>query len=191
MKNFYLNFELVKEENKIFDFIENLSTLEESSKVCLNKPTANIYIDCIGGENRIAAILYNFFSKSEHDYNFIINGAISSNALLILLALNPKFVSIMRQASSIIHLSNYNIPVATIAFSDYTNQKLKDFIDFKEYNKDLLDLYCLFLSPEELSFIKDGEDIFLSSRRIHNLFLDLKENNDLQLKAKKIFEITL
>lgn len=193
MKNFYLNFDMNKEDGKTIDFIEELSKLENSSDLVPYKfkPIANIYIDCVGGENRMAALLYSFLTLSEYHYHFIINGCVSSNALLILIALNPKYVTVMRQSSSTVHLSNYNIPVSNIALNDLDHPSLYEYNDFKSYLNTLIEVYEFFLSKEEIEIIKKGEDIILSASKINNLFLELKKNNDFQLKSKNIFEITL
>jgi len=138
MKNFYLNFELYKEDNKTIDFIEELLKLEEVS-TSDTKPIANIYIDCDGGENRMAAILYSFFKLSKFNYNFIVSGSLSSNALIILMALNPKYLTIMRQSYSIVHLSNYDIPIATLVLNDINHYSLNQYNDFNAYQQDLTD----------------------------------------------------
>ena len=190
MKNFYLNFELYKEDNKTIDFIEELLKLEEVS-TSDTEPIANIYIDCDGGENRMAAILYSFFKLSKFNYNFIVSGSLSSNALIILMALNPKYLTIMRQSYSIVHLSNYDIPIATLALNDINHYSLNQYNDFKDYLDILVSIYKFFLSNEEIDVIKKGEDITLSAYRIRELFIKLRKNKNFQLKSKNIFEITL
>jgi len=200
MKNFYLNFSMNHEDGRTLQFLEELEKFEESLTINTEEGTlypivdggiANIYINCTGGENRMAALLYNFFKQSQYDYNFIVHGDFSSNAILIMLALNPKYISIMRQCSSIIHLSNYNHPVANIALNNQNHSSLNDFNDFKEYLNCLLILYKSFLSKEEIITIRQGGDVFLSSSRVLNLFNKLKRDKSLQKKAKNIFEITL
>ena len=200
MKNFYLNFNMNHEDGKTVQFIDELEEFEESLIVRteeghyypeIDEPIANIYVSSTGGENRMAAIVYHFFSTSPFNYRFTVNGDFSSNAILIMLALNPKYISIMRQCSSIIHLSNYNHPVANIALNNQNHSSLNDFNDFKEYLNCLLILYKSFLSKEEIITIRQGGDVFLSSSRVLNLFNKLKRDKSLQKKAKNIFEITL
>ena len=200
MKNFYLNFHFDKADGKTIQFLEELEELEESF-ICnteegllhpvIDEPIATIYVDCTGGENRMAAILYNFFKTSNYKYNFVVNGDFSSNAIILLLALNPEHFTIMRQCIAIIHLSNYNHPVSSIMLNDEKHHTLNDYNDFKDYLRNLMDLYKLFLSKEELKTIKIGGDVMISSKRVMELFLKLKKSKVLQQKAKNIFEITL
>ncbi len=200
MKNFYLNFSMNHEDGRTLQFLDELEEFEESLIIntdegklypVMDEGVANIYISSTGGENRMAALIYHFFKQSKFDYNFIVHGDFSSNAVLIMLALNPKYISIMRQCSSVIHLSSYNHPVANIALNDPNHSSLNDFNDFKEYLNSLLILYKSFLTKEEIFIIKQGGDIFLSSKRVKALFDALKKNRLLQKKAKNIFEITL
>lgn len=200
MKNFYLNFNLNHEDGKTIQFLEEIQEFEESLIVTtdegnlypvIDQPIANIYINCPGGENRMAAVIYNFFSTSEFDYKFIIHGEFSSNAILVLSALNPKYMTIMRQSSATIHFSNYNQPVSEIAFNNPNHHSLNYYNDFKNYLNYLLIFYKAFLSKEEIQTIKQGGDVILDPKRILELFNRLKKDRLLQKKAKNIFEITL
>lgn len=200
MKNFYLDFNMNKEDGKTTQFIDELEELEESLLVSteegnyypiVEEPIANIFVDSTGGENRMAAMLYEFFKNSKYKYQFTIIGDFSSNAILLLLALNPKHIKIMRQCMTIIHLSNYNHPVSNIALNDPKHGTLNDFNDFKDYLKCLLKVYEKFLTASEIVVIKQGGDIFLPPKRVSQLFKKLKKDTQLQNKTKKIFEITL
>lgn len=201
MKNFYLNFLLNQEDGKTIEFLEQIEEYEESLIVkteegegyypIIDEPIANIYVSCGGGENRMAAIIYHFFSTSNFNYKFTVNGDFSSNTILILLALNPKYITIMRQCMSTVHLSNYNHPVSTIVLNDPLHSSLNDLNDFKDYSESLLELYKMFLTKEELATIKQGGDVILSAKRVAELFHRLQQSKKLQNKAKKIFEITL
>lgn len=200
MKNFYLDFNMNKEDGKTIQFINELEELEESLLVSteegnyypiVEEPIANIFVDSTGGENRMAAMLYEFFKNSKYQYQFTIIGDFSSNAILLLLALNPKYIKIMRQCMSTIHLSNYNHPVSNIALNNPKHSTLNDFNDFKNYLEDLLKIYKEFLLKSEIDVIKQGGDIFLPPKRVSQLFKKLKKDIQLQNKTKKIFEITL
>lgn len=200
MKNFYLDFNMNKEDGKTIQFINELEELEESLLVSteegnyypiVEEPIANIFVDSTGGENRMAAMLYEFFKNSKYQYQFTIIGDFSSNAILLLLALNPKYIKIMRQCMSTIHLSNYNHPVSNIALNDPKHSTLNDFNDFKNYLEYLLKIYKEFLLKSEIDVIKQGGDIFLPPKRVNQLFKKLKKDIQLQNKTKKIFEITL
>ena len=74
MEIFYLDFEMLKEDTKTYDLIATLNNLDRCEII--------IYIDSIGGENRIAAILYDYLKRKNHNYKFIINGSCSSNMFL-------------------------------------------------------------------------------------------------------------
>ena len=183
MKNFYLNFQMNQEDGKTLQFLEELEELEESFLISTDEgdyypviedSIANIYISSVGGENRMAAIIYHFFSTSTFNYRFTVNGDFSSNAILILLALNPKYITIMRQCMSVIHLSNYNHPVSNIVLNDPSHSSLNDLNDFKDYLNSMLDLYKTFLTKEELTTIKQGGDVSLSAQRVAELFEKLK-----------------
>lgn len=200
MKNFYLNFNMNHEDGKTVQFIDELEEFEESLIVRteeghyypeIDEPIANIYVSSTGGENRMAAIVYHFFSTSPFNYRFTVNGEFSSNAILILLALNPKYITIMRQCMSVVHLSSYNHPVSNIVLNDPSHSSLNDLNDFKDYLNSMLELYKTFLTKEELTIIKQGGDIALSAQRVAELFERLKKDKGIQKKAKKIFEITL
>lgn len=200
MKNFYLNFNMNHEDGKTVQFIDELEEFEESLIVRteeghyypeIDEPIANIYVSSTGGENRMAAIIYNFLSKSPFDYQYTINGDFSSNAFFILLALNPKYITIMRQCMSIIHLSNYNHPISNIALNNPNHVSLNDYNDFKDYLNSIIKLFKIFLTKEELAIIKQGGDICLSAKRVAILFQKLKKDKKMQLKAKELFEITL
>lgn len=200
MRNFYLNFNMNHEDGKTLQFIEELEEFEESLVIKtdegnlypkIDEPVATIYVNSSGGENRMAAIIYHFLSTSNFHYQFVINGEFSSNAILILLALNPKYITIMRQCMCTIHFSNYNHPVAALAMNDPNHFSLNDFNDFKDYLNSLLVLYKCFLTKKEIFEIKTGGDVVLSARRVLELFTKLKKNRILQKKAKNIFEITL
>ena len=189
-----------QEDGKTLQFLEELEELEESFLISTDEgdyypviedSIANIYISSVGGENRMAAIIYHFFSTSTFNYRFTVNGDFSSNAILILLALNPKYITIMRQCMSVIHLSNYNHPVSNIVLNDPSHSSLNDLNDFKDYLNSMLDLYKTFLTKEELTTIKQGGDVSLSAQRVAELFEKLKKDKGMQKKAKKIFEITL
>lgn len=199
MKNFYLDFEFSKESGKTYQFIKELEELEESLIMdtdegklypIIEESIANIYIDSVGGENKTTAILFNFLKNTKFNYNYIVTGDFSSNALLLLLALNPKNIKIMRQAGSIVHLSNYNHPVANLALNDNETSK-NDYLEFKNYLNLLMDIYNNFLTKEELQIIKQGGDIYLSSSRIDETFKKLKKNKKFQKEAENIFELTL
>lgn len=183
MEILYLDFEMLKEETKTHDLIATLNNLDMCEVI--------IYIDCVGGENRIAAILYDYLKRKNHNYKFIINGSCSSNMFLILAALNPEYIKFMRQGFCKIHLSNYNHPISTIVLNDRNDIDLYDLKDFTSYLEDMFDLYKEFLSKKELKLIKKGEEIYLCSKRSSEIFKKIKNNKDLQEKAKKIFEITL
>lgn len=199
MKNFYLNFNMNQEDGKTVQFINELEKFEDSiitnigenDSFELKLPIANIFISSPGGENRMAAIIYNFLSKSPFDYQYTINGDFSSNAFFILLALNPKYITIMRQCMSIIHLSNYNHPISNIALNNPNHVSLNDYNDFKDYLNSIIKLFKIFLTKEELAIIKQGGDICLSAKRVAILFQKLKKDKKMQLKAKELFEITL
>ena len=191
MKNFYFDFEMISDDKKTIDFIDTLKDYEATIDTNTSTPIANIFISSVGGENRMAAVVYHFFTTSTFKYNFIVHGSFSSNTILILLALNPEFITIMRQANTIVHLSNYNCPIATIALNKYSNASMNEFNDFKEYLKSTLKLYKTFLSEDEISIIKQGGDVSLGAKRVAKLFKKLKKNQKIQNKAKKLFEITL
>lgn len=190
MKNFYLDFNMNQEDGKTIQFIDELKEYESSIESS-DKPIANIYVSSPGGENRMAAIVYHFFSTSPYNYHFIVNGTFSSNTILVLLALNPIHITIMRQCLSTIHFSNYNHPVANIALNNYSHSSLNEFKDFKNYLKLMLKLYKTFLTRKELLIIKQGGDIVLGAKRVAKLFKEIKENTKIQNKAKNLFEITL
>ena len=200
MKNFYLNFNMNQEDGKTVQFINELEKFEESLIVSteegyyypqIDEPIANIYISSTGGENRMAAIIYHFFNTSPFNYKFTVNGDFSSNALFILLALNPKHITIMRQCMSIIHLSNYNHPVSNIAVNNPSHASLNDYNDFKNYLNSMVNLFKIFLTKEELIIIRQGGDVCLSAKRVVELFQQLKKSKKIQNKAKNLFEITL
>lgn len=190
MKNFYLNFNMNQEDGKTIQFIDDLEEYESSIESS-DKPIANIYVSSPGGENRMAAMLYHFFKTSPYNYQFIINGTFSSNTILVLLALNPTHITIMRQCLSTIHFSNYDHPVANIALNDCSHSSLNEFKDFKDYLKSMLKLYKTFLTKKELLIIKQGGDVVISAKRVAKLFKEIKENTKIQNKAKDLFEITL
>ena len=200
MKNFYLNFNMNQEDGKTVQFINELEEFEESLIVRtkegyyypqIDEPIANIYISSTGGENRMAAIIYHFFNTSPFNYKFTINGDFSSNAIFILLALNPKHITIMRQCMSIIHLSNYDHPVSNTALNNPNHASLNVYNDFKDYSNTMIELFKLFVTKDELAIIKQGGDICLSAKRVAELFQKLKKNKKMQQKAKELFEITL
>lgn len=200
MKSFYLDFLMTKESGKVYQFIEDIEEYEEgftvptdegNLKILIKEPVGNIYVNCIGGENIMAATLYHFLNNRPYNYNYIVTGSFSSNAILLLLALNPKNVTIMRQCMSTIHLSNYNHPVSSLAFNEENSPYLGDLTDFKLYLGQLLDLYKFFLTKEELLIVKKGMDITLGAKRVQETFNNLKKSKSFQTKARNIFEITL
>lgn len=200
MKNFYLDFNMNKEDGKTVQFIDELEEFEESFTMSteegnyypiIEEPIANIFVDSTGGENSMAAMLYEFFKNSKYQYQFTVIGEFSSNAILLLLALNPKYIKIMRQCRSIVHLSNYNHPVSNIILNDPKHNSLNEFNDFRTYLEILFELYKMFLTKDELKEIKKGKDVYLPSIRVNKLFNELKKNKKIQIKSKKIFELTL
>jgi hypothetical protein len=200
MKNFYLDFSMNKEDGKTVQFIDELEEFEESftmsteeGNYCpiIEEPIANIFVDSTGGENRMVVMLYEFFKNSKYQYQFTIIGDFSSNAILLLLALNPKYIKIMRQSNTIVHLSNYNHPVSNIILNDPKHNSLNEFNDFRTYLEILFELYKMFLTKDELKEIKKGKDVYLPSIRVNKLFNELKKNKKIQIKSKKIFELTL
>ena len=200
MKTFYLDFEMNRESGKVQQFIEEIEEYENSLVVdtdegsCLpiiGDYAGVIYIDSPGGQNCVAAILYDFLSNRPLNYKYVVTGSFSSNAILLLLGLNPKNIVIMRQSLAIIHLSNYNHPINTLAFTKYTDPNLNDYADFVDYLSHLMTVYKKFLTKEEVKLVEKGFDVVLGAKRINELFLKLKKDKKFQQDCKNIFEITL
>ena len=200
MKTFYLNFEMNKDSGKFQQFINDIEEYEQSLVVSTDEGNflpiigdyaGVIYVDSPGGQNCVAAIMYDFLKNRPLNYKYVVTGSFSSNAILLLLALNPKDVVIMRQASSVIHLSNYNHPVSTLAFAKDNDPNINDFSDFIDYLNELMLIYKAFLSKEEIKLVEKGFDVVLGAKRINELFLKLKRDKKFQKQCKNIFEITL
>lgn len=197
MKTFYLDFEMNKDSGKFQQFIADIEEYEQSLVVStdegnfLGDYAGVIYVDSPGGQNCVAAIMYDFLKNRPLNYKYVVTGSFSSNAILLLLALNPKDVVIMRQATSVIHLSNYNHPVSTLAFAKDNDPGINDFLDFIDYLNELMLIYKIFLSKEEIKLVKKGFDVVLGAKRINELFLKLKRDKKFQKQCKNIFEITL
>jgi len=200
MKTFYLDFEMNRESGKIQQFIEEIEEYENSLVVdtdegaylpIIGDYAGVIYIDSPGGQNCVAAILYDFLSNRPLNYKYVVTGSFSSNAILLLLGLNPKNIVIMRQSLAIIHLSNYNHPINTLAFTKYTDPNLNDYADFVDYLSHLMTVYKKFLTKEEVKLVEKGFDVVLGAKRINELFLKLKKDKKFQQDCKNIFEITL
>ena len=200
MKTFYLDFEMNRESGKVQQFIEEIEEYENSLVVdtdegsCLpiiGDYAGVIYIDSSGGQNCVAAILYDFLSNRPLNYKYVVTGSFSSNAILLLLGLNPKNIVIMRQSLAIIHLSNYNHPINTLAFTKDTDPNLNDYADFVDYLGHLMTVYKKFLTKEEVKLVEKGFDVVLGAKRINELFLKLKKDKKFQQDCKNIFEITL
>jgi hypothetical protein len=200
MKSFYLNFNLNKEDGKTVQFIEDIEDFEASFNVetdegtltpVFDYPIGTIYIDSTGGENRMTSMLYDFLNTRKSNYRFVVVGDFSSNAIILILALNPKHLIINRQANATIHLSNYNHPVNELAFNNEDALNIADYKSFKEYLTLLLNMYKMFLTKEELAHVKKGNDVSLNSERVAETFRKLKRNKEFQKKCKNIFEITL
>lgn len=200
MKTFYLDFEMNRESGKVQQFIEEIEEYENSLVVdtdegsCLpiiGDYAGVIYVDSPGGQNRVAAILYDFLSNRPLNYKYVVTGSFSSNAILLLLGLNPKNIVIMRQSLAIIHLSNYNHPINTLAFTKDTDPNLNDYADFVDYLSHLMTVYKKFLTKEEVKLVEKGFDVVLGAKRINQLFLKLKKDKKFQQDCKNIFEITL
>jgi len=195
MKSFYLDFSLYKEDGKIKLFIEDIEEFENNLKILeqgkIKEPIGNIYIDCSGGENRSASILYYFLKEKKDNYNFIISGQCSSNAFMILLALNPKNIIITRQATCICHLSNYEQSVNEIVFSKEKDIHAAYYFNFKKFLNLTIDCFKFFMTKEELNILKEGRDICISPNRLVEIFKKLKYSKLFQKKTKNIFEITL
>lgn len=200
MKTFYLDFEMNRESDKVQQFIEEIEEYENSLVVdtdegaylpIIGDYAGVIYIDSPGGQNCVAAILYDFLSNRPLNYKYVVTGSFSSNAILLLLGLNPKNIVIMRQSLAIIHLSNYNHPINTLAFTKYTDPNLNDYADFVDYLSHLMTVYKKFLTKEEVKLVEKGFDVVLGAKRINELFLKLKKDKKFQQDCKNIFEITL
>lgn len=200
MKTFYLDFEMNRESGKAQQFIEEIEEYENSLVVDTDEGSylpiigdyaGVIYIDSPGGQNCVAAILYDFLSNRPLNYKYVVTGSFSSNAILLLLALNPKNIVIMRQSLAIIHLSNYNHPINTLAFTKDTDPNLNDYADFVDYLGHLMTVYKKFLTKEEVKLVEKGFDVVLGAKRINELFLKLKKDKKFQQDCKNIFEITL
>jgi len=199
MKNFYLNFELDSENTKVYEFMDSILEYESQFISVTNEGLikqefgyiiGTIYINCLGGQNILASILYHFLNERKNNYRFVINGMFSSNTLLIFGALNPKEIQIMRQSNSTVHLSSFQLPMREMIFPDKTHPSFNYNNYFETYSQMLLDLYKTFLTKEELKWVKMGGDVDLNPERIKELFDKLKESKSLQNKFKKIFELT-
>ena len=200
MKTFYLDFEMNRDSGKVQQFIEEIEKYENSLIVdtdegaylpIIGDYAGVIYVDSPGGQNCVAAILYDFLSNRPLNYKYVVTGSFSSNAILLLLGLNPKNIVIMRQSLAIIHLSNYNHPINTLAFTKYTDPNLNDYADFVDYLSHLMTVYKKFLTKEEVKLVEKGFDVVLGAKRINELFLKLKKDKKFQQDCKNIFEITL
>lgn len=200
MKTFYLDFEMNRDSGKVQQFIEEIEEYENSLVVdtdegaylpIIGDYAGVIYVDSPGGQNCVAAILYDFLSNRSLNYKYVVTGSFSSNAILLLLALNPKNIVIMRQSLAIIHLSNYNHPINTLAFTKDTDPNLNDYADFVDYLSHLMTVYKKFLTKEEVKLVEKGFDVVLGAKRINELFLKLKKDKKFQQDCKNIFEITL
>ena len=200
MKTFYLDFEMNRDSGKVQQFIEEIEKYENSLIVdtdegaylpIIGDYAGVIYVDSPGGQNCVAAILYDFLSNRPLNYKYVVTGSFSSNAILLLLGLNPKNIVIMRQSLAIIHLSNYNHPINTLAFTKDTDPNLNDYADFVDYLSHLMTVYKKFLTKEEVKLVEKGFDVVLGAKRINELFLKLKKDKKFQQDCKNIFEITL
>ena len=200
MKTFYLDFEMNRDSGKVQQFIEEIEEYENSLIVdtdegaylpIIGDYAGVIYVDSPGGQNCVAAILYDFLSNRPLNYKYVVTGSFSSNAILLLLGLNPKNIVIMRQSLAIIHLSNYNHPINTLAFTKDTDPNLNDYADFVDYLSHLMTVYKKFLTKEEVKLVEKGFDEVLGAKRINELFLKLKKDKKFQQDCKNIFEITL
>lgn len=200
MKTFYLDFEMNRESGKVQQFIEEIEEYENSLVVdtdegaylpIIGDYAGVIYVDSPGGQNCVAAILYDFLSNRPLNYKYVVTGSFSSNAILLLLGLNPKNIVIIRQSLAIIHLSNYNHPINTLAFTKDTDPNLNDYADFVDYLGHLMTVYKKFLTKEEVKLVEKGFDVVLGAKRINELFLKLKKDKKFQQDCKNIFEITL
>ena len=200
MKTFYLDFEMNRDSGKFQKFIDDIEEYEQSLVVSTDEGNflpiirdyaGVIYVDSSGGQNCVAAIMYDFLKNRLLNYKYVVTGSFSSNTILLLLALNPKDVVIMRQALSVIHLSNYNHPVNTLAFAKDNDPNINDFSDFIDYLNELMLIYKAFLSKEEIKLVEKGFDVILGAKRINELFLKLKRDKKFQKQCKNIFEITL
>ena len=200
MKTFYLDFEMNRDSGKVQQFIEEIEKYENSLIVdtdegaylpIIGDYAGVIYVHSPGGQNCVAAILYDFLSNRPLNYKYVVTGSFSSNAILLLLGLNPKNIVIMRQSLAIIHLSNYNHPINTLAFTKDTDPNLNDYADFVDYLSHLMTVYKKFLTKEEVKLVEKGFDVVLGAKRINELFLKLKKDKKFQQDCKNIFEITL
>jgi hypothetical protein len=199
MKIFHLNFELTEADNKLYDFIDSILEYESQFVSITDKglirqifdyPIGVIYINCSGGLNRLAAILYDFLKDRITQYRFVVSGIFSSNTFLIFGALNPPIIEFKRQCYACIHMSSYSVEVRELMFTDLTHHSNNFLNHIIEYNKDLLDIYKVFLNKTELISVKNGGDVDVNHQRLIKIFEKLKKSKSFQNKFKKIFELT-
>lgn len=180
-----MNFEI--KADTIVPFITMLESYERTkSEDDKGKVIARIFIDSPGGEVQYTEALYYFLKNSKYEYEFVVMTAYSC-ALMLLIGLNPKHLVIHQGSSGLTHLVGLNMSTRDIK-SETKSFSSRRLAHLEESNNQIMDVFKHFLTKEELIFHKQGEDVYLSSGRLVDIFQKIKSTKKIRDKVKEIFE---
>lgn len=190
MENFFLNFPMKAET--VVPFIGVLESfeneLDKSAVKVTDAPVGRVYVNSPGGELAYGMALYHFFANSDYVYEFVLLESTDSCALFLMLALCPERLTIYNGSSGMLHQVGYTIDTRSLPLEDkyYSKRRLNH---LHKTNASIIELLKPVLTKEEVALYKDGEDVYLSTERMQEIFEKIKGSKTLQNRMKKIFEL--
>lgn len=191
MENFFLNFPL--KADTVVPFIGLMESFENELDRSAVKPTdvpvARVYVNSPGGELSYGMALYHHFNTSKYKYEFILLESTDSCALFLMLALCPENLTMYNGSSGMLHQVGYSIDTRIIPTDEkyYSKRRLTH---LAKTNSIIMENLKTILTKEELALYKEGEDLYLSTERMKEIFDKVRSSKVTQNKMKKIFEIS-
>lgn len=147
-----------KMANKLFDAYKTDEKLE-------------VYFDSIGGELSIANAMIDFINRRYHNIELICSGQLMSAALIIALSIKCK-KSLLHPTTGLAHLYRLRAEITSAGEpSEYDKKWLKSFMPDKSTTNKHLSLYRKSgFTEEELKAIRNSEDVYLSYKRLKEIF---------------------
>lgn len=201
MENFFLNFPIKAETtlpflNSLENFekslepskFESILQVEAQPQPINNEPVARIYINSPGGEVAYATALYHFFKYSPYKYEFVILESCDSSAFFLMLALCPDNMYIYCGSAGMLHEVGFAVDSRDLMLDPTTYQKRR-LAHLRKTNDIMAEIIKLIVTKEEYKIYKSGEDLYLDSDRLSEIFAKAKTSKTIKEKMKKFFEI--
>lgn len=149
-------------------------TLDKFLEFSETKELKIVYLDSPGGFSDVCKAIVYTINLDKDNYLIVVHGRANSAGFNFLLDVEAS-VEILDTATACVHLPTNDVDTRSLYNSDSEQYFISNTISPKRDAK-YLELYAKYLSEEQLSKIKVGKEIWLSSEELKNTLLKKKEN---------------